>query len=41
MDNFIEFNIKKKSFYPKTVKFGVWDLKTSFEQFRSKRLKKL
>ena len=39
MKNFTDFKMRK-SFDPKTVKFGVWGLKISFGQFGPKRLKK-
>ena len=39
MKNFTDFKMKK-SFDPKTVKFGVWGLKISFGQFGPKRPKK-
>ena len=35
MQDFMEFDMKKFS-DPKTLTFGVWDLKTSFGQFRPK-----
>ena len=33
MKHFMQLKMKKKKFYPKTVTFGVWGLKTSFGQF--------
>ena len=40
MQNFMELN-RKNNVDPKTLRFGVWDLKTSFAQFGpKKRLKK-
>lgn len=38
MKNVVEFHMKKV-FDSRTVRFGVWQLKTSFEQFEPKRLK--
>ena len=35
MQDFMEFDMKKFA-DPKTLTFGVWDLKTSFGQFRPK-----
>ena len=38
MKNVMELHMKN-FFDSRTVKFGVWQLKTSFEQFELKRLK--
>ena len=35
IQNFMELDMKKFT-YPKTLTFGVWDLKTSLEQFGHK-----